>query len=282
MAGIPKVAFMDKETVAKYKKAGEITKECQELSAKKLKPGMNLFEFAEEIEAAMVKKGGAPAFPINLSRNHVAAHYTPAFESEDVAGDGDLIKVDIGVHVDGFIADSASTIDFSGKHGAMVKASQDALEKAVSMAKEGVAVGEIGAAVEGAIRGAGFRPIQNLSGHGVDEYDAHTQPTIPNIGSKDSRELEEGMAFAIEPFATDGIGLVHEGSQAEIFQLVKKSPVRSAEARKILEFVDENYSNLPFAERWLQRELKISEFGRKVAMKELKLRKCIRAFPLLK
>ncbi len=273
---------MDKETVAKYKKAGEITAEVQGLAAKNLKVGTNLFEFAEEIEAAIKKKGGECAFPINLSRNHVAAHYTPAFESKDAVEENDVIKVDIGVHVDGFIADSATTIDFSGKHTQMVKASEEALEIAVALVKEGVAVGEIGKAIEVAIRAGGFQPIQNLSGHGVDEYDAHTAPTIPNIGSNDSRELEDGMAFAIEPFATDGTGFVHEGAQAEIFQLLEKKPVRSAEARKILDFVDENYSKLPFAERWLQRELKLSEFGRKVAMRELMQKKCIMAFPLLK
>ncbi len=273
---------MDKETVAKYKKAGEITKECQELAAKKLKVGTNLFLFAEEIEGAIRKKGGEPAFPINLSANHVAAHYTPAFESEDTVGENDVIKVDIGVHVDGFIADSACTIDFSGKHGAMVKAAEEALEKAVAAVKEGALVGGIGGIVEETIRGRGFRPIQNLSGHGVDEYDAHTEPNIPNVGSKDSRTFEEGMAFAIEPFATDGVGLVREGAQAEIFQLLEKRPMRSIEARKLIEFVDENYSNLPFAERWIQRELKLTDFGRKVAMRELMQKKCIMAFPLLK
>ena len=273
---------MDKDIIAKYKKSGEITKEAQELAAKKLKVGTNLFEFAEEIEGAIIKLGGAPAFPINLSRNHVAAHYTPAFESKDLVEENDVIKVDIGVHVDGYIADSARTIDFSGKHEKMVKASEDALEAAVALVKEGTAVGEMGKAIEGSIRGAGFSPIQNLSGHGVGEYDAHTPPTIPNVGSKDMRELEDGMAFAIEPFATDGKGLVREGTQAEIFQLLEKKPMRSPEARKIIEFVDEEYSNLPFAERWLQRELKISDFGRKIAIRELMQKKCIMAFPLLK
>ncbi|HLC92111.1 MAG TPA: type II methionyl aminopeptidase [archaeon] len=273
---------MDKEKIANYKKAGEITAEVQELAAKKLKVGANLFEFAEEIEGAIKKKGGFPAFPINLSRNHVAAHYTPAFESKDEVAQEDVIKVDIGVHVEGFIADSARTIDFSGKHTKMVKAAQAALEKAVSLVKEGLVIGEMGQAVEDTIKAAGFNPIQNLSGHGVDEYDAHTAPTIPNVGSKDSRELENDMAFAIEPFATDGKGFVREGTQAEIFQLLDKKPVRSADARKILDFVDENYDKLPFAERWLQRELKLSEFGRKVAMRELMQKKCIMAFPLLK
>jgi len=273
---------LEKDIVAKYKKAGEITKECQELAVKKLKVGTNLYDFCEGLEAAIVKKGGQPAFPINLSSNHVAAHYTPGFESKDALEENAVVKVDIGVHVDGYIADSAVTLDFSGKHGKMVKASADALERAIETAKEGAAVGMIGGEIEKVIRDAGFKPIANLSGHGVGEYDAHTDPTIPNVGSKDSRLIEDGMAIAIEPFATNGKGFVREGTQAEIFQLLEKRPVRSMEARRLLDFLDENYSKLPFAERWVQRELKMGEFARKVAFRELIGRKCIMAFPLLK
>ncbi len=273
---------LEKQAIANYKKAGEITAGAQALAKQKLKVGTNLFEFAEEIEAAIRKKGGQPAFPINLSRNNVAAHYTPAFESEDAASENDVIKVDIGVHVDGFIADSASTIDFSGRHGAMVNAAEDALEKAVGLVKVGLEVGRIGKEVEATLKAAGFRPIENLSGHGVGVYDAHTPPSIPNIDNKASTIIEDGVAFAIEPFATDGKGYVREGSQAEIFQIKEKRPVRGQEARKILEFVEQNYKTLPFAERWVQRELKMTDFARKVGMRELMQKGCIMAFPLLK
>ncbi len=273
---------MEKKALANYKKAGEITAECQALARQKLKVGTNLFGFAEEIEAAIKKKGGAPAFPINLSRNNVAAHYTPEFESKDAAGPEDVIKVDIGVHVGGCIADSALTIDFSGKHADMVKAAEQALENAVKKVKVGCLTGEIGREVEATLKAAGFRPIENLSGHGVGEYDAHTEPSIPNIDNNAATEIEDGIAFAIEPFATDGKGHVHEGSQAEIFQVKEKRPVRGAEARKILEFADENYSALPFAERWIQRGMKLTDFARKIGMRELLQKGCIMAFPLLK
>ena len=273
---------MDKKTISYYKKAGEIAKEAQELSRKKLKVGSNLYEFAEEIETAIVKKGGFPAFPINLSQNNIAAHYTPSFESEDSVGEKDVIKVDIGVHVNGFIADSAFTIDFSGEHEKMVKASEEALEKAISIVKEDALIGEIGKIVEETIHSKGFNPIQNLSGHGVDEYSAHTYPTIPNIASQDERVLEDDTAIAIEPFATNGKGFVKEGNPAEIFMLEEQKPVRSKEARKILEFIVEEYSTLPFAERWIQRDLKLSDFARKIGFRELMQKKCIAAFPLLK
>jgi len=273
---------MDKETLQKYKKAGEIAKEMQDLAKQKLKVGSNLFEFAELIESEIAKKGGKPAFPINLSKNNIAAHYTPSFESKDEVEENDVIKVDIGVHVDGFIADSAMTIDFSGKYEKMVAASKEALEEAIKIAKQGAIIGKIGEKIQSTIREKGFNPIQNLSGHGVAEYDAHVGPSIPNIQTKDSNTLKNGMAVAIEPFATDGIGHVSEGNQAEIFQLVEKKPLRNNEARKIISHIEENYKTLPFAERWLQRDLNIPDFSRKIAIRELLKSKTIMAFPLLK
>ncbi|HZX19968.1 MAG TPA: type II methionyl aminopeptidase [archaeon] len=272
---------MEKEELNSYKKAGEITLEAQELAKKTLKEGANLFDFAEKIEEAIKKKGGFPAFPINLSVNEVAAHYTPSFESKDELPDGAVIKVDIGVHVDGFICDSARTIDFSGKYKTMVSASEEALEEAVKLAKEGMVLGKIGSKIESTIKGKGFKVIENLSGHGVKQNDAHTYPTIPNISNNDSKKLEDGMVIAIEPFATNGAGFVREGNQAEIFQLIEKKGVRTKEARQIMDFVDKNYKTLPFAERWIQRELKMPEFARKVGLRELMQKKCITAFPLL-
>lgn len=273
---------MEKKELKAYLKAGEITKEMQEYSLKTLKVGDNLFEFAEKVEEKIIKKGGFPAFPINLSVNEVAAHYTPAFDSKDVLGENDVMKVDIGIHVDGYICDSAQTIDFGNNYSEMVEASNLALEEAVKLVENNSPIGEIGAKIEETIKGKGFKPIQNLSGHGVQQYDAHTYPTIPNINNNDTKELEDDMVIAIEPFATNGDGFVREGAQAEIFQLEEKKGVRGREARKLLDFIDESFGTLPFAERWIQRDLKISEFGRKVGLRELMQKKCITAFPLLK
>jgi len=271
---------MDKKIISDYKKAGEIAEEIQALAKKKLKIGTNLYSFAEEMEKAIITKGGFPAFPINLSRNNSAAHYTPSFESEEEANE-DVIKVDVGVHVNGYIADCAQTIDLSGKYSDMVTASKDALENAIKLVKEGALLGKIGATIEETIKAKGFNSVQNLSGHGVDYFDAHVSPTIPNVGSGDSRKLEDGIAIAIEPFATNGRGFVKEGGQAEIFQLEEKKPLRSKEARKIFDFIEEEYSTLPFAERWLHRELDMSEFSKKVGLRELMQKQCVKVFPEL-
>ena len=102
-------------------------------------------------------------------------------------------------------------------------------------------------------RKKGFEPIHNLSGHGLGEYETHVPPTIPNDSRLDERVLEDGMAIAIEPFATNGEGNVKESQQSEIFQIDEPKPVRNPFARKILEFAKKEYKSLPFAERWLDK-----------------------------
>ncbi|MFH1255691.1 MAG: type II methionyl aminopeptidase [Candidatus Diapherotrites archaeon] len=272
---------MDEETVEKYVKAGKILKKVQENARKSIKPGQKMLEIAEKIEKEIVGEGGQAAFPVNLSRNNFAAHFTPSTSDEAVVGEKDVLKVDIGVHIDGFIADSAFTLDFSGENGKLLEASEKALQNALSMVKEGQEIGKIGAEIEKTIKSYGFNPIQNLSGHGLGQWVQHGAPTIPNIAKNDKRKLEDGIAFAIEPFATDGLGFVKEGVQAEIFQLDEPKPTRNKDSRKIIEFVDENYKSLPFAERWIAKELKLSDFARKIALRELLKNKGISAFPIL-
>ncbi len=284
------MAELDEKALGKHVKAGKILKEVQKNARKSIKTGHKLLEIAERIEqdianigaeeAGKGEKTGA-AFPVNLSINHNAAHYTPSFGDETVLGEKDVLKVDIGVHVDGYIADAAFTLDFSGGHGKMVEAAENALEAALAIAKQGAKLGKIGGAIQREIAKAGFRPIQNLSGHGLGRWRAHAQPTVPNIANRDERTLDDGMVIAIEPFATDGNGLVKEAPQSEIFQLDEPKPVRGIEARRIMEFVKENFETLPFAERWIISSLKMGEFARRAAMRELLLRKCIKAFPIL-
>lgn len=267
--------------------AGEILREMQKKARKSIKPGQKMLDIALEIENGIRSKGGEPAFPVNLSLNNHAAHYTPSADDELVLGE-DVIKVDIGVHVDGYIADAAFTMDFSGKYREMVEASEQALKDAVelvkkkALSKNGLEFGEIGKAVQKAINGKGYNPVQNLSGHGLAPWTAHAPPSIANIENNDDRVFEEGMVFAIEPFATDGAGFVKEAPQSEIFGVDEPRPVRNKDARAMMEFIGEKYLTLPFAERWLIEELDMSEFRRKVALRELLRSGCVKAFPILR
>jgi len=282
---------MDGKTAEKYIKAGKILGKVLKKARKQAVPGKKLLDIALAVEKTVKRialdgqgagKKAALAFPVNLSLNEAAAHYSPGLGDETVFEKKDVLKVDAGIHIDGFIADAAFTVNPGNEWAKLVEASEQALENALAIAKPGLEIGKIGTEIEKTIKAAGFKPVQNLSGHGLGEYDQHAAPSIPNIESNDSRKLEDGNAYAFEPFATNGEGIVREGAQSEIFALEEPKQVRNGYARKLLEHLLEKYKVLPFAERWVVNELKMSEFQRKIAFRELMKAKCIKAFPVLK
>ena len=234
----------------KYEKAGEILKKVKEEVVKLVKPGVKLLDVAEFVEKRIVELGGKPAFPCNISINSDAAHFTPKKNDERVFKDGDVVKIDIGAHVDGYIADTAITIDL-GDHEELVECAKKALENAIEVVRAGVNTAEIGAVIEDTIREFGFNPVVNLTGHGLEPYIAHAPPTIYNVRVKKGVELREGMVIAIEPFATNGVGRVAERSECEIYSLVAVKKLRLKQERQFVEYVVNEYRTLPFAKRWV-------------------------------
>ncbi|ASA77201.1 type II methionyl aminopeptidase [Thermococcus sp. 5-4] len=234
-------------------KAGEIARQVKKEVADMIKPGAKLYDIAEFVERRIVELGGKPAFPCNLAINEIAAHYTPYKGDDSVLKEGDYLKVDLGVHVDGYIADTAMTFRVGMEEDDLMAASKEALENAISVIRAGVKISEIGKAIEETIRGYGFNPIVNLSGHKIDRYKLHAGVSIPNIyRPNDSYVLKEGDVIAIEPFATTGAGQVIEVPPALIFMHIRDRPVRMAQARRLLMHIKREYNGLPFAYRWLQ------------------------------
>lgn len=239
------------EILEKYREAGRILKTVRAEAVEMVKVGNSLLNVAEFVEKRTVDLGGRSAFPCNISRNEEAAHATPKAGDSDVFGK-DMVKLDLGVHVDGYIADSAVTIDLSGNADIM-KAAEEALAAAIEVAGPGITTGKIGAAIENSIRSYGLNPITNLTGHGLSRYEAHDNPSVPNKHVEGGAVLKEGDVLAIEPFATNGAGLVHDGSWAEIYSLIRKKPVRMPAVRNVLKEAEE-YRELPFAKRWLKSD----------------------------
>jgi methionyl aminopeptidase len=238
----------------KYRGAGRILAEVREEAIERIKEGVSLLGVAEFVENSIREKGGEPAFPCNISRNEEAAHATPSIDDKAVFGK-DIVKLDIGTHIDGYIGDSAVTVDLSGNNEGLVKASEAALNEAIKIIREGVSTVEIGEVIEKTIREQGYKPVVNLTGHGLMRYNSHAPPTIPNVKYEHGVILRENDVVAIEPFATDaqGAGKVVESGNTEIYSLIKAKPVRLREAKKLLEEI-KNYQGLPFAKRWLPRE----------------------------
>ncbi|ASJ04289.1 type II methionyl aminopeptidase [Thermococcus barossii] len=234
-------------------KAGEIARQVKKEVSTMIKPGAKLYDIAEFVERRIVELGGKPAFPCNLSINEIAAHYTPYKGDDSVLKEGDYLKLDLGVHVDGYIADTAVTFRVGMEEDDLMAASKEALENAISVIRAGVKISEIGKVIEETIRGYGFNPIVNLSGHKIDRYKLHAGVSIPNIyRPNDSYVLKEGDVIAIEPFATTGAGQVIEVPPALIFMHIRDRPVRMAQARRLLMHIKKEYNGLPFAYRWLQ------------------------------
>jgi methionyl aminopeptidase len=240
---------LDDETVEKYREAGQVLQTVMDETRELVEPGVTHLEVAEHAESRVDELADGCAFPVNISVNEEASHSTPARDDDTVFGE-DLVCLDIGVHVDGYIADAAVTVDLAGEDQ-LTEAAEQALDAALDEIGPGVETGTVGEAIEEVIRGYGFTPVLNLSGHGVAQYDAHTGPNIPNRGTERGVELQPGDVVAIEPFATDGRGKVSEGSKTEIFSLESERSVRDRAARQALEQITDEYGTLPFAARWL-------------------------------
>ncbi|MBI4214717.1 type II methionyl aminopeptidase [archaeon] len=271
----------DAETAIKnFLKAGEIARKVREESVKLVMIDASLLETAEEIEEMIRQNGGAPAFPCNISVNEQAAHSTPGWEDKQTFGEKDMVKLDLGAHVEGFVADTAITIDLSGENQKIAEASKTALENAISIVRAGTQTRDIGAEIQAAIESFHLKPVRNLSGHGVGEYIVHMDPSIPNYRTPNSSKLEEGDVIAIEPFASTGAGMIREDRRTEIFSFERAAPVRNQTARQIIEHVASEYRSLPFAERWLSK--KWPEFQLKLALRELLSSNAFRGYPILR
>ncbi len=257
---------MEEETLNNYIKAGNIAAQALEFGRGLVKPGTKILDIAEKIEAKIVDLGAMPAFPVNISFDDTAAHYTPT-PGDDTLFDKQVVKLDVGAHVDGCVGgDTAATIDLSGKYSELVKASQDALAAATKVLQVGATLGSIGKEIEQAIESHGLKPVRNLSGHGLGEWTVHTGITIPNFDTEDPTELEDGMTIAVEPFASTGVGLIQDRGNPYIHSLTNRKPVRNQVTRQVMKKIDQ-YGSLPFATRWLAKDLPL--FKVNFALKEL-------------
>ena len=238
-----------KEELKKWKEAGKEAARLLSYARKIVKSGMPLLELIEKIEE---KAKHRFAFPTNLSVDNIAAHYSPCYKDRNVAKG--LLKIDLGINIDGFISDTACSVDLTEekKHEELIKASEKALKEAIKIIKPGIKLCEIGKTIEDTIRSFGFLPIKNLTGHEIRRWKLHGSLKIPNYDDGSNFKLEEGMIIAVEPFATYGEGLVVNDEPSCIYrQLTFNYPIRDKKARKLLEFIEKNYKGLPFSSRWL-------------------------------
>ncbi|MBI4167474.1 MAG: type II methionyl aminopeptidase [Candidatus Aenigmarchaeota archaeon] len=239
---------MDVKIYDNYTKAGKILEDI--FAALRVRPGDKIVDIADTVENEIVRKGAMPAFPANISINEVAAHYTAVPNDAITVKEGDLVKIDLGAHIDGYIADAAVT--FCSEKNDMIVAVQNAVNAATKLMVPGKKVSQVSEAIESEIESKGFRPVNNLTGHSLDKFVFHGPVPIPNVRNGIDYEFKVDDVFAVEPFATDGVGAVKDSERVYIFSYLKDHNTRLPESRQVLSLAKKDFSSLPFCERWIK------------------------------
>jgi methionyl aminopeptidase len=264
-----------------YVKAGKIAGEVRENVRQKDWIGSTLAEICDYVESEIIKRGAKCAFPVNTSLNEVAAHYTAEPNDPKTVSDSDLVKIDLGAQINGYIADTAVTVNYDPQYDSLVQAAENALQAAMSMIKVGVKSKDVGRKIQNTIMDMGLKPIANLSGHSLDQYTIHAGKTVPNMWTIGSFSFSENEAFACEPFVTtkNALGFVRNGKIKNIFALASRKMTKDDEADKLLEYIWNNFNMLPFALRWIVKEWEEKEARRLLDF--LVKKKVVKAYAIL-
>jgi methionyl aminopeptidase len=270
----------DEEALQKFRLSGKILRETREEMRSFVHENMAIIEVCEKAEGLIRLKGGKPAFPCNVSINEVAAHYTAPPGDPSTIPANSVVKVDIGVQVDGYVTDTAFTACFNPEYETMTETARLALKAAIENVEGDVSPSKIGGIIENTIKNRGFKPIQNLTGHSVGRYLIHAGTSIPNVHQVTFGKLHAGEIFAIEPFVTvrEAGGAVEDAPQKTIFRLVKPKLAKSSETKQLLKFIEDNFRTLPFAERWLIGVLPKEQHAK--AFRELLASKAVMGYPV--
>ena len=264
-----------------YRKSGAIVKEVKPLVESAVRPGAGFLDVCDLVRREVEVRGGRLAFPTGIGVNQVTAHYAPQEGDESVFAEEDLVKVDFGVHVDGYVADTSVTVTLDPEFNLLLEATQRALDAAIATARREWRTGEIGRVIQREASRFGFKTIENLTGHTLDRYTVHAGKSIPNIYMPHMQDLKKGDVFAIEPFLTLGnaAGYVVDAPSQTIFSIVARRKTGFQELDAFAESVWAERKTLPFTPRWY-----VGEYGKeKVAemVKKLVAKRVLRAYPTL-
>ncbi|MDI6690537.1 MAG: type II methionyl aminopeptidase [Candidatus Bathyarchaeota archaeon] len=274
------MSVYDEEALKKFRLSGKILRETREEIKNFVHEDTPIIEICEKAENLIRRKGGKPAFPCNVSINEIAAHYTSPPNDKTKIPKNSLVKVDIGVHVDGYVTDTAVTLCFNPEYESLVEAAEQALKAAIENIRPEISTSKLGAIIEKTIKSRGFKPITNLTGHQVGRYLVHAGTSIPNVSQLSFSKIKLGEVYAIEPFVTlpNAIGRVRDSEEVTIFRFLKSRSLKSQHAKKLLKHIEENFRTLPFAERWLKNVVPQAHYHE--AFKELLASKSVMGYPV--
>ncbi len=264
-----------------YKKSGAIVREVRPVVRSAVKPGVGFLEVCDLVRREVESRGGRLAFPTGIGVNEVTAHYAPQDGDESVFRESDLVKVDFGVHVDGYVADTSVSVTLNPEFNLLLEATERALEVAIATARREPRTGEIGREIHREAARFGFKTIENLTGHTVDRYLVHAGKSIPNLFMPGMQSLKAGDVFAIEPFLTLGsaAGYVVDAPTETIFSMVARRRTGTPELDSFADYVWAERKTLPFTPRWYS-----AEFGKSKIqgiVRGLVAKKVLRGYPTL-
>lgn len=264
----------------KYQHAGKIAREVREEMRRTVREGMPIIDLCEKVESLIRKKGGKPAFPCNVSVNEIAAHYTSPPQDKRTIPEKSIVKIDIGVHVDGYIADTAVTVCFNPEYEDLANTAEEALKKAVEILHSGLSMSSFGSTIQKTIKTRGLKPISNLTGHLIERYVIHAGKSLPNVFNVSTSRVKVGEIYGVEPFVTvaEAAGRVENDKEAYIFRYLKHKSLKDPYAKQLLNHIRENFLTLPFTERWLQECVPSNRY--KNAFSELLSSKTLMSYPV--
>jgi methionyl aminopeptidase len=267
-----------------YVRAGKLAREMRGWILENVSVPQTCLEIATSIEEEIARRGGQPAFPTGIGINGVTAHFSPQEDDQTRIGSGDLVKIDYGVHFDGYIADTAVTMTQSPDYQLLMETTKRALEAAISVVKRDPRTGEIGKAIEAAASREGFKTINNLSGHTLEQYTVHAGKSIPNVYAPNQPVLRRDEVFAIEPFLTLGTAAGYvvddpKDTRVTIYSLIMRKRTGAKELDALVDHIWNLRKSLPFTPRWFTKEFGRDRLPKLLA--ELERRRIVRGYRTL-
>lgn len=260
---------MDEEALDRLRQAGRIARKAREKALTLVREAVPIIEICEAIESLIRNEGAEPAFPCNVGVNEVAAHYTSLPGDKLTVTPRSLVKVDLGVCLDGYIADTAITVSLAPELEPLSEAARIVLREALKIMKAGTPVSRIGLTVEKTASSLGFKPIRNLTGHEIKRYQLHAGITIPNVGALCPGRLKAGHVYAVEPFLTTmrGAGEVVSTKLRTIFQMTSaklKLGKLSQGEKSLMRYLASRFKGLPYTTRWIEDYEKLKPIHEKL------------------
>ena len=252
----------ENDKIKSLEKAADIHKEVRRHLHNIIKPGVKLTDIVHIIEnkteelsnkSECVHRG--IGFPVGLSLNSCAAHYHPSQNDSTLCKKDDVLKIDFGTEVNGWIIDSAFTVYFNDKHDVLVNAVKEATETGIKNAGIDVDINDWAKNIKEVMNSYDIHPITNLGGHNIERgiiHGGYFLPSCPN-DKLIYKRMTEGV-YAIETFGSTIDDYVHETGEPTIFRMkpdCNMSTLKMDSSKKVMSTIKKKFKTLPFTDRYL-------------------------------